>query len=422
MPGELWKRPSAVVVATAIAVVGFFAARGRLAVSETPAQATAKTGRSGSSKPGAQPAPTTVNPPTTVVKANAGGRSIAQPRALVRGRVYDRAGFRIVGADVVPAGEGMPKAHTGADGEFAIDLPVPSPALLVSAPGCQPQWWLPRDGDPGPMCVQLAPAAPWDRPGPPPARVAGGLFGAGQVLGVEGRPLAGALVTAVGGAAWARTDELGRFTVALPGREARLLVHAPEAAADGCGLAVLGEPLVLPRDQGVFPVADLRAEPASALRGTLRDSGGNPVAGAVVKVTGAGWQRTVETGMSGWFRLGGLLPGRYEVQPLGHRGEFGRRREVLVDAPHVDCELQLVPAIEQRVQVVDERGGHCAGVHVAAMFDGERCGVATADGEGWAALRLVAGGAEFEVRDGEAQVWAVRRYDADSARLVVAAP
>lgn len=428
MTGELWKRPSSVVVATAVAVVGYFAARGQLVVG-APARPAAA-GRAATLPAGPNPAgpapvgdaaqrPPTGPVPPTVVKASAGGRSMVEPRALVRGRVYDRNGFRIVGAEIAPFGAGLAKGHTGADGEFALDLPVPPPPLLVQAPGCRALWFQPQAGAPDPCCVQLPPAAPWDQPETMPPQPVAGLFGEGVVFGADGRPLAGAFVTALGGAAWTETDELGRYTLALPGGTARLLVHAPTAAAEGAGVALLAGPLQLPRAKGRFPVPDLHAQPAAALRGTLRDGTGNPVAGAALRVSGAGLQRVVETGMSGWFRLGGLLPGRYEVQPLGHRGALGRRQQVLLDQASVDCELQLVAAYERRVRVVDTRGEPCGGVHIAAAFDGERCSVATADADGWAALQLVDGAVEFEVRDDAAKACAVQHYDAEQGRLVV---
>jgi hypothetical protein len=423
MTGELWKRPSSVVVATAVAVVGYFAARGQLVVG-APLRPVA-VGQTGSVPAGTPrvgetaraPSPGPV--PPTVVRASAGGRSLLEPRALVRGRVYDRSGFRIVGAEIAPFGEGLAKGHTGADGEFALDLPVPPPPLLVQAPGCRALWFQPQAGAPEPCCVQLPPAAPWDQPEPAPALPVAGLFGEGLVFGADGRPLVGAFVTALGGAAWTETDELGRFTLALPSGTASLLVHAPSAAADGAGAALRAAPLQLPRAKGRFPVPDLHAVPAAALRGTLRDGGGNPVAGAALRVSGAGLQRVVETGMSGLFRLGGLLPGRYEVQPLGHRGALGRRQEVVLDRPLVDCEMQLVAAHERRVRVVDTHGEPCGGVHIAAAFDGERCSVATADADGWAALQLVDGAVEFEVRDDAARACAVQHYDVEQGRLVV---
>jgi hypothetical protein len=122
------------------------------------------------------------------------------------------------------------------------------------------------------------------------------------------------------------------------------------------------------------------------------------------------------------FRIAGLLPGRYEVRPLGFRGAIGRGKQVVVDAAFVDCEVQMQATDERQLQIFDEAGAPVPRAYVAMAFDGERCGFAQADAEGRMALR-VGDEAAFEVRgaDGIAEL-SVRRYEAERGHLVVAAP
>ncbi|MBM4061090.1 MAG: carboxypeptidase regulatory-like domain-containing protein [Planctomycetes bacterium] len=200
-------------------------------------------------------------------------------------------------------------------------------------------------------------------------------------------------------------------------------MHHPEASGDGRGQAARSAPLELPRDTGTVPLPEIATSIGSALRGTLRDERGNPVSGVAVQVRGEGLTRVIESGVSGMFRLAGLWPGRYEILPLGHRGSLGRSQQVVVDRPYVDCDVRLQATVERRLQVLDEAGAPVARAHVAATFQGERCAVAQADGDGWAALRVAATDTDFEVHDAdELQARPVRRYDGDHGRLVVARP
>jgi hypothetical protein len=419
MFAELWKRPSIVVVGTAVTVVAVFVARGDLSLTSReqkappaskPVQVAAANGGSG-----AERAP-------VVVKPERAGRVRPESPRTVRGRVFDAMGFLVVGAEVVAAGQSI--LRTDSDGVFSAQLATATTPLLVRASGYRSQWVVPSVGSPDGLLVQLEPAAPWDEALVEPHPVASNLTGEGLVRGFDGKPLAGAYVTAVGSLVWSRTDEIGRYTLPLPtSSTTTLVVHHPDGAGDGRGQVVRSEPVQFERKSGVVPLPELVASLGSALRGTLRDGQGNPVSGVPLQVRGEGLSRVIESGISGMFRLAGLLPGRYEIQPIGYRGALGQKQEIVVDHAFVDCVVQLHPTAEQRVQVLDERGEPMRRAYVATSFDGERRSVAQADGEGWASVRIAAKDAQFEVRGADHyEAMSVRRYEADHNRLVVAAP
>lgn len=407
MLDDLWKRPSLVVLGTTVVVVTAFVWRGDLGIA-----------RSGSS-PGVGPVPPRSSGPV-VVKPERSSLPPRQP-ATVAGRVYDAQGFLLVGADVLVDGRSM--ARSDADGAFRIALQDRLRPFLVQASGYQPSWLFATGLDSDLVCVQAVPAAPWDRPASQPAARSEPLLGEGSVRGIDGQPVVGAWVTAGGTGVWGRSDELGRFVVPLPGPAATLIVHQPDGPADGQGFAIRTAPLALGRERGRVPLPELVVEPAAALRGTLHDAGGNPVVGGAVQVSAEGWSRVVESGMSGMFRLAGLVPGEYRVRPLGFRGALGRPSLVTVDRPSVQCEVALQSSSERRLQVVDEQGAPVPRAHVASSFLGTRHAVGQADAEGWTSLRVADADAEFEVRGADNLApWPVRRYEAEHTRLVVAAP
>lgn len=407
MSGDLWKRPSVVVVGTAVVIVVAFAWRGDLAV-QPPA---AKNDVAKHQPPERGP---------VVVRPDRPARPRAEAPTKLQGRVFDTMGFLVVGAEVLA--RGADPVRTDADGVFRVEVAEANTPLFVRARGHRSQWLMPGTGSPDGLLVQLAPAAPWDTEPAAPAAAPFRLFGEGVVRDAEGKPLAGAFVTAAGSGVWSRTDEIGRYSLPLPSATPTLLVHCPDSSCEGRGQAVRSEPLQLGRERGIVPLPELVAAPASALRGTLRDGRGNPLVGVPLQVRGEGLSRVVESGLSGMFRLAGLSPGRYEVAPVGYRGALGVRQEVVVDRGFVDCELQLQTTSEQRVQVLDEHGTPVKGAYVAVGFDGERRGVTRVDGEGWTAVQL-GGQPSFEVRaaDGHVEL-PVRSFEATTGRLVVAAP
>jgi len=413
MLGDLWKRPSVIVVATTFAVLGTFVLRGDLSLQDQSPQAVL---------PPAAAVPELPAPVApVVVKATKEVRPRAsREQSWWKGRIYDTSGFLVMGAQVL-AGEQV-LALSGPEGEFVCQLANEFQPLLVQAPGYRPQWVLPALHAPDAQVVQLVPAAPWDRIAEAPdASVP--LRGEGMVFAGDGRPLAGAYVTAAGSDRWVRTDEFGRYRLALPSRQSVLVVHQPESSGDGGGFAVRSAPLELPRESGLVPLPDLTAVPGLALRGVLRDAKGTPLAGATLQIRGEGISRTVESGMSGLFRLSGLLRGSYEVQPVGYRGQLGGKQRVLVDELNGECDVQLVAVSERRLLVVDEAGAPRPGAYVANSWAGERRSLAVTDAEGVVAVAAVPSASVWEVREGpEFVALRVQQFDEEGGRLVVALP
>ena len=400
MARALLQRPSALVAACTVVVVGAFVATGDLRVA--------------SGEP-APRAPLRVHEPRVV--RNTPPRPA--PGVVRRGRVFDALGFLVVGAEVVPMDR--PPVRTDGDGAFQVELARGRATdLLVRADGQRAAWLRTSDGSPDVLALQLVPAAPWDEvPAPPPPPAA--LRGEGSVRGGDGKPLASAYVTALGSGVWARTDDIGRFELPLPAATVTLLVHAP-AADGGNGFAALSEPIASNRARGVVPMPDVLAAPALGIRGCVRDARGQPIAGVPVEIVGEHVRRVVDTGAGGAFHLGGLLPGRYLARPFAWRGAVGVTTEVTLARAAVDVDLQLLDADEQHLRVVDEGGNAVAGVFVAASIGGARRAVARADDDGRVAVP-VAAAAEFDVRaPAHYASLPVRRVDLDEAKLVVALP
>lgn len=400
------QRPSVIVGAWTLLVVGVFVWRGDLRLASASTLAAGPV-------PLARPAP-------TVVRAPAAPAAAATTIATVqKGRVFDALGFLVVGAEVVPMDR--PATRTDGDGGFQVELRGASTDLLVRADGLQAAWLRTCEGCPDVLAVQLSPTAPWDVPTLPPAPPSP-LRGEGIVQTTAGAALAGAFVTVAGTALWARTDDLGRFAIPLPTPSAVLHVHEPQAGVGGLGFAAVSAPIVATRTRGAMPVPDLVAAPAMAIRGVVRDAEGQPLAGVPIEIVGAGLRRLVETGAGGAFRLGGLLAGTYRVQPFAHRGAIGVAHELALAGGAVDVDLQLVRADEVRLRVVDEGGAPAPHVYVAANVGGARRGVAQADAAGYAAVP-VAVATEFDVRTAENFTpVTVRRFDAEPPTLVVAMP
>ncbi len=397
------QRPSVFVAAWTVVVVGVFVASGDLRVH-------------GAAEPQPARAPVRVHEPRIVRR-----ETPPPPAATVtrKGRVFDAMGFLVVGAEVLPMDR--PPTRTDGDGAFQLELACAQATdVLVRADGQRAAWLRTCAGSPDVLALQLVPHAPWDD-APLPPRAPAPLRGEGTVRTADGRPLAGAFVTATGSGLWARTDDIGRFELLLPAATATLLVHGPSADGDD-GFAVLAAPFVGERARGAVPLPDLVAGRALGIRGLVRDARGQPIVGIPVEIAGECVRRVVDTGAGGQFHLGGLLPGRYQARPFAYRGAVGVGTDVTLAGVTVDVELQLLAAEEQRLRVVDERGAAVGGVFVTATIGGTRRAVARADADGFVALP-VAGAAEFDVRAPEHYApIPVRRVDLDDATLVVALP
>jgi hypothetical protein len=405
MVREFWLRPSLAVGGATILIVVTCVLRGDLRLRRDPVLASP---HDNADLPTGEPgAPIVLRrsdplPPVATV--------------LRRGRVFDAAGFLLVGAEVVPAvGAAI---RTDADGAFVLPVPVKGLAdALVRAAGRSSVRLRLCAESPADLVVALAPAAPWDAPvppvPPPPA-----LRGEGEVLDIDGRPLAHAFVGAAGSGLWARTDEAGRFALLLPSASSQLFVHAPSTA--GNGLAAAAVSFASGRERGAVPVPPLQVEPALQLRGIVRDESGRPLAGLPVRVAGELAEHTCTTGPGGDFRVAGLMAGTYTVAPFASRGAVVPQQAVtLVDRP-CDIDLQLRPMQDQTLHVVDASGRAAARVFVASAIAGMRRGIGQTDDEGRVSLPVWPE-AEFDVRSGDAfEVIAVDHFDDVKGELVLA--
>ncbi len=406
MVSDRFKRPSVIVAAWAAVVIAVFVVRGDLRIaraSEVPTVQTPLVGRE-----------------PLIVRRPVSARPIEVATIMRRGRIFDALGFLVVGAEVVP----MDRAALRTDGDGAFEVamtPGATTDLLVRADGQQPAWLRMSEGSPDVLALQLMPTVPWEQ-APTPLVPPSSLRGEGTARGADGKPLAGAFVTAMGTGVWARADDIGRFMLPLPSPLATLLLHAPHGGVGETGFYGTSAPLVNDRTQGAVPVPDLIAAPGLAIRGIVRDARGVPIVGVPIEITGSNLRRVVEAGSGGAFSLGGLVAGDYQARPFAYRGAVGIVHNIELRDASVDVDLQLAAAEEVRLRVVDERGSPVAGVFVATSVGGARRGVAQADSDGWAAVP-VATQTQFDVRTpAHFAAVTVRRFDADPATLIVAMP
>ncbi len=398
-----WQRPSIAVGCGAVLLVAGFVWHGELRVND-------------------RSAPRNVGPaaPTPVV-VRRDAAATKTPMSLRQGRVFDARGFLLVGAEIVPM-QHAPVRSDG-DGAFQFSVPVGSCVdVLVRSKGQLPRWLRSSEGDPDLLLAQLQPSAPWDaEPSPLPERR--DLRGEGVVRDASGRALAGAFVTAIGSGLWARTDDLGRYTLPLPPGAVTLLVHDAGEALHVGGHALRSEPFVGSRDQGSVPLPELVAAPAAAIRGTVRDPRGVPMEGVPVQLRGEGLERRFASGPGGAFRVAGLLQGHYEVQALAFRGAIGSAVSVTLDRAVAELDLRLDAADEVRVRVVTATGVPVVGAFVASTIGGQRRGIAQADEAGIAMVPVAAARTEFDVRTAEQFApCSVQRFDSEPPTLVVALP
>jgi len=409
---ESWKRPSLLLVGWAVILLMVFVLRGDLRVERrAPVRHDAAAATA--------PEPIVVRPQRT---------SPRQAPTIVRGgRVFDAAGFLVVGADVTIGERDL--VRTDADGRFQVEFAAgQSASVTIQAPGARPVHLRMLEGGPDPLRVQLSPAAPWDVVAAPlpPLRLAG----EGRVVTADGRPVAGAQVTTLAGVrgaeTWARTDEAGRYVLPLVSATPTIVAYqdTPGGGPSG-GLCARSEPLRLDRDRGLVPLPDLVAVEACAVRGIVRDTNGATIVGVSVRLRGNGLERQVESGTGGAFHFAGLEPGRYTLRPFAFRGAIGWPEVVTVDRPLIDCELGLRPLADRRLRLVDTEGVPVADAHVAAAFFGERTGVQRTDAQGWTRMQLgsddLASDWTFDVRIGaEHRAAAVKRFEPQQSTLVVA--
>jgi protocatechuate 3,4-dioxygenase beta subunit len=199
---------------------------------------------------------------------------------------------------------------------------------------------------------------------------------AGAVMGPDGRPLAGAVVSSRPGRAGARvvTGDDGRFTLAdlVPGR---YLVRAEYAGLPAAEVAEV--------EAGAGTV-QLRLRAAARLEGVVVAGGGRPPAAATVWArppSPAGPRASAPApvasswvdGADGRFALDGLAAGSYDLLALTADGQTGSLAGIAVEAGAARAGLRLVlgAGVTASGQAVDlETRAPIAGAEVRAVGDG----------------------------------------------------
>jgi hypothetical protein len=393
-------RPSHYLLLCLLVFIGFLLASGRLPVARTVLR-----------KPGPE-----------VVAAREPRASRPRPNTVVEGVVVDALGFRMVGAEVGIRGCSE-RARTDADGQFRFELDSQGPLWLAASAngfGTLQREVHPAAGDP--VVFALEPQAPWDAVPTVTATAPVDFAGEGFVRDANGKAVAGALVVVAESGACARTDEIGSYRIPLPSEGATtLVVHDPDGE-NGAGRSARSEPQQFSRRHGLTPLPELVAVRGTAIRGTLRDGNGQPLAGVPLVLRGQGLQRSFLSGTDGAFRIAGLLAGSYQLLACAWRGAVAAAHDVEVTAPVVDCDLRLEATAPRHLRVVDENGKPVPRAYVATTFLGGRRGVGQADQAG--ALDLPAAQqspAEYEVRSADHRELKLHKVAPDGV-LVVAAP
>jgi len=235
--------------------------------------------------------------------------------AVVRGRVHDRDGAPVVGAQVHLRGvsgtlfSGIPETRTRTDGTFRIDH---APAVrvqirVIGADGSQAATWLQlADGEETVWQAVLESAQVIEgrllyEGGAPVAKA---LMWCRPVRGVSGAPL------------HTRTDAEGKFRFEkLAAVQHRLSAWYP-GVASGPPPKIVD---LLPEQSPTTITLPVRlAEPDPGfLEGTLARHDGRAAADAAVHAWPAGqygWRKSGRTAADGSFRLGPLAPGRYDLE------------------------------------------------------------------------------------------------------------
>ena len=234
----------------------------------------------------------------TVPPSREGVDLVLPPSYALGGTVRDHAGAPLTGAWVRAEPIGVNTATQG-DGAYALELPAGNYCVSASLKG--------RNSAPAPQAVRL-----------PPAQAGVDFFFledylvGGVVYEVDGTPLEGAVVTASAeglGSADAGTGADGRYSVRLItgtySLDAWEVHHAYRAQASAG----------VPPDR---PDADLTFGPAYSISGTVSDSVGDPLPGAVVGVCpfqGGGECGTDDTDAEGHYRVW-VLQGQWQVRPF----------------------------------------------------------------------------------------------------------
>ena len=273
---------------------------------------------------------------------------------VLSGRVLDAGAGAIAGARVLAHLHGettrpeLVLAQTDRQGAYRLTLPRGFHLLVADADGYAQAWtrlWLvggtARD-------FRLIPAA--------------GIAGRVVEKGTD-RPVAGARVRAAGyGPDEVESDAEGAFvfgglepgTYQLVARAGRLVGRLPVPVTVRLGARV----------EGVL----IEMEAGRSVAGHVRRTGGQPVAGALVR--GGGGETSTDG--QGAYRLEGLLAGPQRVGATAPGFVPANRAIAVADQDLVGIDLELGQAAEVRGRVVDSQDRPVAGVAIYVEDDDEK--------------------------------------------------
>ena len=336
---------------------------------------------------------------------------VVEPTTTLVGRVVDRHGWPVRG---VVARSGTVEAVTDEHGEYHMVVPAAGARVTLSSPehDSRTAWLDPAEA---PVTV-LVPKLPWSEGAAAERPSHDALVGEGFLVDARGDAIQNAVVTVAETGARARSDDTGRYRIALPGDGTATLI-----AWDGDGRVARSDALRSERARGLVPLPQLELGAGAAVRGLLKDPDGEPLAGAALVVRGEGVQRQVRTNASGMFAVEGLVAGDYVLEALPHRGAPGFRRELACGGTaSVDYELVMAWAEPFVVEVVADGEPVADAWVVATEADAYRA-LARTDAEGVAVFEGVGRGPlSFEVRAADTLApYEILAFDGASHQLLV---
>lgn len=316
--------------------------------------------------------------------------------APLSGRVVDDLGRPVAGALIRVLG-GSGGATTRSSGSFEVMVKPGDPCwgVEITAEGFSPVVERCAPADLPNFVARLSAAPPWQelamssfstkRPA---------LSGEGYVHGRDGKPVAGAAVTALATGDTALTNELGCYLIPL-----RTPVTTLVAWHESSGCAVI-EAVKPAQEQGLVSLGVTKLVEGASVSASLQLPDGTPASDVAVVLRREGFLRRVVTDASGSFRIAGLVAADYQLEALPAHGALGVTLPVRIESSGRLQEVRLVAERPWRVRVVDRVREPRKGAYVVGADSGARRAWAQTDGGGIAVLRgLAAEGATVtEVR------------------------